>query len=222
MIARSGSNGTVALAAVPVARRPGGIRRAVGSAFLVTYRSLERARAKTFSMLAAGSFASFGPRTVLQPPVRLSGERRIAVGEDVFIGAGSWLQVIGEPDVEPALRIGDGTSVAGNCVLSAATSVRLGRRVLLARNVYVSDHMHAYLDGDQAVLDQGITRVEAVEICDGAWLGQNVVVGPGVRIGRGSVIGANSVVLDDVPDNAVAVGAPARVVRHFRELAPVS
>jgi acetyltransferase-like isoleucine patch superfamily enzyme len=40
-----------------------------------------------------------------------------------------------------------------------------------------------------------------------------VVIGPGLRIGRGAVVGANSVVLDDVPDFAVAVGAPARVVR---------
>ena len=52
-------------------------------------------------------------------------------------------------------------------------------------------------------------------IGDGAWLGQNVVVCPGVTIGRGAVIGANAVVLDDVPDYAVAVGVPASVVRRF-------
>jgi lipopolysaccharide O-acetyltransferase len=139
--------------------------------------------------------------------------RRIAVGDDVFVGAGSWLQVLEERGTGAALVIGDGTSIAGNCVLSAAESVRLGRKVLLARNVYVSDHMHAYA-GNEAVLEQGITRVAATEIGDGAWLGQNVVVGPGVSIGRGAVIGANSVVLESVPDGAVAVGAPARVVRE--------
>ena len=65
------------------------------------------------------------------------------------------------------------------------------------------------------MLDQGITRIGPVEICDGAWLGQNVVIGPNVRVGIGSVVGANSVVLSDVPDFSVAVGAPARVVRSF-------
>jgi acetyltransferase-like isoleucine patch superfamily enzyme len=65
------------------------------------------------------------------------------------------------------------------------------------------------------VLDQGIDRIAPVEIGDGAWLGENVVVGPGVRIGRGAVVGANAVVLDDVPDHAVAVGAPARVVHRL-------
>ena len=52
-------------------------------------------------------------------------------------------------------------------------------------------------------------------IGDGAWLGENVVVGPGVSIGRNAVIGANAVVLDDVPERAVAVGAPARIVRRL-------
>ena len=85
----------------------------------------------------------------------------------------------------------------------------------MARNVYIADHTHAYDDPAQPVLAQGVTRVEPVEVGDGAWLGENVVVGPGVRIGRGAVVGANSVVLSDVPDHAVAVGAPARIVRQF-------
>jgi acetyltransferase-like isoleucine patch superfamily enzyme len=47
----------------------------------------------------------------------------------------------------------------------------------------------------------------------GAWLGQNVVVCPGVTIGRGAVVGANSVVNQDLPDHCVAAGAPARVLK---------
>lgn len=184
--------------------------------FLGFYRGAVRLRDKLFSLLIRGSFASYGARSVLQLPLRLSGEARIAIGSDVFIGSGSWLQVLeGEGNV--ALSVGDGTSVSGNCVLSAAQSVRLGKKVLLARNVYIADHMHAFDDRLRAVLEQGITRVAPVEIGDGAWLGQNVVVGPGVRVGRGAVIGANSVVLEDVPDFEVAVGAPARVVVRSRE-----
>ena len=100
----------------------------------------------------------------------------------------------------------------------AATSITLGRKVLLARNVYIADHSHAFDDTTRAVLDQGINAVAPVEIGDGAWLGENVVVGPGVRIGQGAVIGANSVVLTDVEDFASAVGAPARVIRSLEEV----
>ena len=189
-------------------------RRVAGTGFVGVYRLASRLSAKSWSVLAAGAFASFGDDSVLQPPIRLSGERRIAIGSGVFVGAGSWLQVIGHgSDDDVALVIGDGTSIAGGCVLSAVASIRLGRKVLLARNVYVADHSHAFADSQTAVLDQGLANVQPVTIRDGAWLGQNVVVTPGVCIGEGAVIGANSVVRDDVPDHAVAVGAPARVVR---------
>jgi acetyltransferase-like isoleucine patch superfamily enzyme len=196
----------------------GGLRRLLGVAFLACHTLLGRSRGKVFSLLSAGAFASFGPRSVLQPPIRLRGARRIAVGDDVFVGSGSWLQVLGDERGEVALSIGSGTSFAGNCVLSAASSIRVGEKVLFARNVYVSDHIHAYDDPERAVLDQGIARIEPVVIEDGAWLGQNVVVCPGVRIGTGAVIGANSVVREDVPNYSVAVGAPARVVRRTTEM----
>jgi len=191
------------------------MRQIVGPAFVASYRAAARIRGKMFSLAVAGSFDRFGRRSVLQPPVRLTGERFIAVGDHVYIGPNSWLQVLGEDHRDRIIEIGDGTSIVGHCTLSAAVSVRLGKRVLFARNIYVADHTHAYGDTGAAILDQGIASIRPVEICDGAWLGQNVVVGPGVRIGAGAVIGANSVVLEDVPDYSVAVGAPARVVRSY-------
>jgi len=190
------------------------LRRLVGRFSLGAYRLAHRAWGKGFSLLAGGAFAEFGPRSVIQPPVRLVGEAAIAIGSDVWVGAGSWLQSLSETD-GVTLSIGDGTSISGNVVISAARSVRLGKKVLLARGVYISDHIHNYGDTTKAVLDQGIGRVEPVEIGDGAWLGENVVVCPGVSIGRGAVIGANAVVTTDVPDHSLAVGAPARVVRSF-------
>jgi acetyltransferase-like isoleucine patch superfamily enzyme len=179
--------------------------------FLGFYRRSRRVWARGFSILAGRSFSSFGSGSVLEPPVRIGGERRIVVGSGVYIGAGSWLQALeGEGD---ALVIGDGTSISGAAHISAAASIRIGRDVLLARNVFISDHNHAFDDPTRPVLAQGIGEPRPVEIGDGAWLGENVVVTAGVRIGRGAVVGANAVVLDDVPDRAVAVGVPARVVR---------
>jgi acetyltransferase-like isoleucine patch superfamily enzyme len=200
---------------LPRLQSVGRIGAAVGRASVGSYRLFVRARAKTFSLLSSGAFASFGARSVIELPVRLAGEARIAIGEDVYVGGGSWLQTLDGPGHAGVLEIGDGTSIAGSCVVSAARSVRIGRKVLVARNVYISDHIHAYDDPTKAVLEQGIERLEPVEIGDGAWLGQNVVVCPGVTIGRGAVIGANAVVLGDVPEHTLAVGVPATVVRRF-------
>ena len=192
----------------------GGLRAGIGSAAVAAHGLGQRALAKGFSLAIGGGFASFGRRSVIQPPVRLGGVDRIAIGEDVMIGTGSWLQALGD-ETGVALEVGDGTSIVGHCVLSAASSIRIGRRVLIARNAYISDHSHAFQDTSAAVMDQGITRVAPVVLDDGCWLGENVVIGPGVRIGRGAVVGANSVVLADVPDHSVAVGSPARVIRSF-------
>jgi acetyltransferase-like isoleucine patch superfamily enzyme len=198
-------------------------RRFIGRRFLQAAWFLRRARRRSFSWLAAGSFAAFGAGSVLETPIRVSGEERISVGRDVFVGPGCWFQTLYEGGNDLALVIGDGVNIAGSCVISAVRDVRIGNKVLMARNVYISDHIHAYDDTQRAVLDQGVARVEPVTIGDGAWLGQNVVVCPGVTVGRGAVVGANAVVVEDVPDYCLAVGAPARVVREFApDIQPVS
>lgn len=192
------------------------MRKVTGRAFIWLYRTTMRVRSKLFSILAAGAFAEFGHKSVIRLPVRLSGESRIAIGDNVSIGENSWLQTL--PDGKSntvALRIGSGTSMSGGCVLSAVRSVTLEEGVLLARNVYISDHSHRYSEIGKPVLAQGVDRVAPVRIGGGAWLGENVVVCPGVTIGRGSVVGANSVVTKSLPDHCVAVGAPARVVKVF-------
>jgi acetyltransferase-like isoleucine patch superfamily enzyme len=176
------------------------------------YRGVARVYRKGFSLLASGAFAEFGAHSVLAPPIRIEGEERIAVGSGVFVGSGCWLHTEGE-GTAVALEIGDGSSIGAYSALSAVHSVKIGKRVLTARHIYVSDHSHDFADLDVAVRDQGLDKIAPVEIADGAWLGESVVVLPGVRIGRGAVIGANSVVTSDVPDGGIAVGAPARVVR---------
>jgi SAM-dependent methyltransferase len=85
---------------------------------------------------------------------------------------------------------------------------------LLARNVYISDHNHAYVDLTRPIVHQGIGKVSPVFIGRNTWLGQNVSVLPGVTIGEHCIIGANSVVRSSIPSYSVAVGAPARVVKQ--------
>lgn len=212
--------GTEAAPAAPPPREPGAAasppsrrRRSPGGAALGAYRGATRLRDKLFSLAVSGGFAAFGRHSVLQLPVRVKGERRIALGSGCFVGSGSWLQVLGD-GAEAALTVGDGASIAGGCVLSAVESVRIGAGVSFARGVYVADHAHDY-DGGSDVRSGGLTGVAAVDIGDGVWLGENVVVLPGARIGQRAVIGAGSIVSGEIPAYALALGAPARVVRRF-------
>jgi Acetyltransferase (isoleucine patch superfamily) len=183
--------------------------------FLKVHRGWLRLCAKAFTVLARGDFRRLGARSTLSLPIRLHGTEHIAIGERVFVGPNSWLEVLSpeEKRPQPALQIGDGTSIAGFCTITSRRGVVIERNVLIARYAYISDHAHAHAAQDLPIKEQGIADVAPVRIREGAWLGQNVVVCPGVTIGRNAVIGANSVVKTDVPDFCVAVGAPARVVR---------
>jgi len=178
------------------------------------YRGMVRLRDKVFSVSISGSFAEFGKHTVIQLPVRLVGERRIAFGSGIFVGSGSWLQTIGD-GTDVAITIGDGTSIAGSCVISAAESVRIGVRVSIARGTYIADHAHAYDRPEIAIADQGIANIAPVVVGDGAWIGENAIVSPGATIGAGAIIGANSVVTGTIPPHSLAIGIPARVIRKF-------
>ncbi|RME29134.1 MAG: acyltransferase [Deltaproteobacteria bacterium] len=169
--------------------------------------------------LLAPRFGAYGRRTHVALPVRLNGEHRIAVGSACYIGAGSWLQTI-DDDGCIALTIDDDVHMAGLCVVSAARHVHVGRGALFARGVYVADHGHAFDRADVPVHAQGVSEAAPVVIGAGAWLGQNVVVLPGVEIGAGAVVGANAVVRDSIPERCLAVGAPARVIRRLDDDPP--
>ena len=100
-------------------------------------------------------------------------------------------------------------------MLSAAVRVSIGRGVLFARNVYIADHRHGFQQAEVPILDQPLEDLRPVVVEDDAWLGQNVVLLPGVTVGRGAVVGANSVIREDVPPRCVVAGAPGRVVRRL-------
>ena len=181
---------------------------------LAVYRHWTRLRARLFTQLVKGGFYHFGKGSVIRLPTRLCRTERISIGDRVFIGSGSWLEVAVAGANGPVISIGDRSATTGYLTITASCGVDIESDVLFARYVYISDHMHNHNDRDTPIIAQGITGIAQVRIKEGAWLGQSVVVCPGVTIGRNSVIGANSVVRHDVPDFCVAAGVPARVLRE--------
>lgn len=135
---------------------------------------------------------TFGLRVTLEPDVWLKLESegaRVSVGAFSFLGRGVEIDVI-------------------ECVT-------IGRDVLIAPGVFITDHNHAIAAGGP-IREQGCTA-QSVTIEDDVWLGAKCVILPGVTIGRGAVVGAGAVVVHDVPEYAVVAGVPARVIRHRRE-----
>ena len=110
------------------------------------------------------------------------------------------------------ITIGENSHVQRGCQFSAYVgAICIGDNVQIAPFCGLYPYDHA-IDASLPIHEQGFTTRGGITVGDAAWLGFGVVVLDGVRIGCGAVVGAGSVVTRDVPDMAIAVGNPARVV----------
>ncbi len=109
--------------------------------------------------------------------------------------------------------IGDRTLVQPHCYVTAAqASIRIGSGVAVGPYCAFYPHDHGTFEG-QDITGQDLVVKGDIVVEDGVWLGHGVTVLSGARIGRGAVIGAGSVVTHDVPENAIACGVPAKVLK---------
>lgn len=112
-----------------------------------------------------------------------------------------------------SLTLSEDVYIHPRCQMNAYKSaIKVGRGVLIAANCALYPHDHGVAP-DRPIREQPLQTRGDIVIGDHAWLGTGVIVLGGVRIGKGAVIGAGSVVTKDVPDNAIAFGVPARVVK---------
>lgn len=110
------------------------------------------------------------------------------------------------------IEIGENFYANHNCVILD------GAKVTFGDNVFIAPNCGFYTAGHPIEVEkrnQGIEYAKPIIIGDNVWIGGNVVVLPGVSIGKNSVIGAGSVVTKDIPENVIAVGNPCKVLRKI-------
>ncbi|TWR31176.1 acyltransferase [Mucilaginibacter pallidiroseus] len=160
-------------------------------------------------------FGKIGRRSRIFKTLRIESAHNIYIGSKVTIYGFSWIAATPLTNAkECKLIINDGVSIGHFSHIYATSKIEIGPNVLIADKVYISDNLHAYQDISLPVMNQPIKQINTVAIGDGAWLGENVCV-IGASIGKGAVIGANSVVTKDIPDYCVAVGSPAKVIKRY-------
>lgn len=122
------------------------------------------------------------------------------------------------------VNIQKNTRFSHNCILGDYSGigrgsiffgpVEIGKYVMMGRNCLIHTQNHAFNRLDIPMCQQGGDEVKKVVIGDDVWIGDNVTILPGVKIGNGVIIGACAVVAKDVPDYAIVVGNPARVIKY--------
>ncbi|MBD0290447.1 MAG: acyltransferase [Thermoleophilia bacterium] len=128
---------------------------------------------------------------------------RVHLNSDVYVQTGNGGRVL----------VGRDTHVQIRCYLAAYNAdIVLGAGVHVAAGCAFFTYDHS-ADPASPIATQPLTSKGPITVGDDAWLGYGTIVLSGVRIGRGAVVGAGAVVTRDVPDGAIAVGVPAKVVR---------
>lgn len=149
------------------------------------------------------------------PPAALFGENAIQIGSDVTIGPNVSLSAGMAPDQslisDRIVVLGDRCLIGRSSSINGHLSVEIGDDVYFGPNVYVTDQNHTGVDPTLPIGRQAAPE-RPVKIGAGSWIGTNAVILPGVTIGERAIVGAGAVVTRDVPDGAVVVGAPARIV----------
>jgi len=177
----------------------------------------------------------FGKNAMIDRSVDIRCPSRVQLGLGCFIE--SYVQILAGSTNQPSIVLEDGAYVRSFSILNAGAPdgfIKIGRKSNLAHHVVVHGHggviigndvmiasgcslvasMHIHVDSTKPISQQGFTA-SGIRLGDGVWLGAGVKVLDGVSIGQRSIVGAGSVVIEDIPDNTVSAGVPAQV-KHFR------
>ena len=157
---------------------------------------------------------------IIRFPIDIRGKKYIQVSKGFTTGIGCRIEAYPKTD-KKVLLFGENFQMNDYVHITAMESVKIGNDVLLASKIYISDCSHGSYSGDEndshpdSIPHDRPLSSKPVVIEDNVWLGEFVSVLPGVTIGKGSIVGANSVVSKNLPPYVIAVGTPAKPIKKF-------
>ena len=139
--------------------------------------------------------------------VRVLGTAKIKLGRRCRLGMDIELETVGAGRIQ----IGDDTRINRGCTLISYSQISIDDWTIIGEFVSIRDANHG-MKRDEPMRYQPHTSAP-IHIGRDVWIGRGSCILPGVKIGEGAVIGANSVVTEDIPDFAIAAGIPAKVIK---------
>ncbi len=189
-------------------------------------REVKQAIRNVYRFLYTGYYSRFlhtiGKRSTIYPPLTdFQGGQYISIGEYCTIGEyvelTAWDTYKGQT-FTPEIRIGNGCTIRRGSHVSAINKIIIGNNLLTGPYVLITDHSHgigSVKEADIRPHNRPLYSKGPVIIGNNVWIGEKASVMPGVTIGDGAIIAANSVVTHDVPAYAIAAGCPAKVVKRM-------
>lgn len=151
------------------------------------------------------------------------GENHIRIGEGTSIGEhcilSAWERTCAGGDFHPEIHIGQNCCIGEYNHITSTNKIVIGDNLLTGRWVTITDNSHGETDFDTLQIPplmRFVTSKGPIVIGDNVWIGDKATILPGVSIGEGAVIAANSVVTKDVPAHCVAAGNPAKIIKQAK------
>lgn len=154
-----------------------------------------------------------GKKVRIGKGVRISGLDKVELGNNVVIYDNVLIYTGNRP--ESYFIMDNDSHIGPMSILNAEGGIRIGSGVAVGPSVNIYSVGHSIVDITRRIVDQ--ERIyEEIIIEDDVYIGGNSFILQGIRIGKGSVIGAGAVVTKNIPPYSVAVGVPARVIKRRR------
>jgi acetyltransferase-like isoleucine patch superfamily enzyme len=169
-------------------------------------------------------FQAFGRNVSLGRNTTYIGEKYISIGDNTSIGDHGRLTAYEYYEktkqyFTPLLTIGNNCNIGEQSHITAINCIMIGNNVLTGPRVLITDNAHGdslFKLLDTAPTERFLYSKGKVVIEDNVWIGEGAMIMPGVRIGKGSIIAANSVVTKDIPPYSVAAGTPAKIIKTMK------
>lgn len=161
-------------------------------------------------------FAEIGRNTVIDNRVSFLGEKFITIGDSCFIGADSTIQCFdcySSKKYAPNVRIGNNVSFTRRTTIYCAERIEIGDDTMIGSDVLITDENHGTDPLHTYRANPLMTK--PVIIGKNVWVGDKVIILPGVTIGDNAIIGAGSVVTKSIPPYTICAGNPARVIKTW-------
>lgn len=159
---------------------------------------------------------------LIRYPCYIRNGKNIFFNEGFTCGYNCRFEVIKDENSIGTIIFGKNCRLGDNVHVTSANEVIIGENALIASKVYITDCSHGdYLCNrlyENPSFDNPAKRPivsKQTRIGNNVWLGENVVILAGVSIGDGCILGASSVVTKDIPNNCIAVGNPAKVIKKY-------
>lgn len=180
------------------------VQRSIGVIFLGKHTKIKHAHK-----------ISLGKTIVIEDFVEINAlsKKGITIGNNVTIKKNSIIECTGVlREIGEGLVIGNNVGIAQNAFIQVRGFVEIGSNIMFGPGVSIFSENHTFKKLDKLLIDQPSER-KGVMIEDNVWVGANVTILDGVKVGTGSIIAAGSVVNRDVPPFAIVGGVPAKVIK---------